>query len=175
MPTLKEQFELFTVEDVAALFPAVDERKKKAHVEAVEELIAAHGIYRKFGEKKFLTRTDIDALFRAIAHNSRASDGAPALKSEGHVVFIGNRTMTDVNVYIGWAPIGGVDVLVRNVQDHADTAVQLLDYAAGTYEAYLGVCERLKRERHFGNWFYRTKETQTLMDEIFLPKRTTDE
>lgn len=163
-----EEFKLHTVADVATLFPQTDGRKGKKHESEVEQLILAHGYYRQFGEQVLLTNADIRNLFRAIGRNSRASDGQPAPKTDGYVVVLGSRIEPTANVYIGWAPLNGVHHLVDDVQTHSPFKTELLDYAAGTYEDFVGVRERLKTQRDYGNWYYRTAETQKLLTELFV-------
>lgn len=169
-----EAFQLYTVAQVAELFPNDDARKKKSHVEDVEKLIRAHGCFKRFGEQILLSQGDVRALFRAISVDKlTAIDGSPAPTSDGYAVAVGSRTDPDCQVFLSWAPLGSVSSLVRDVQRFADFRVELLDYAGRTYGEFVALRERLKPCRYFGNWYCRgpnSLETQRVMDELFRAK-----
>lgn len=162
-----EDFKLYTVAQVAELLPPADARSQKGHVRAVEELIIAHGCYRKFGEQILLTQGDIRALFRAMAHNSRASDGEPLPTAEGYVVAIGHRTDPEYAVFIDWAPLGGVDQLIRDVQRCGDFKAEYLDHAPCQYGDFKEIAKRLKPHRYYGAWYVRGEMLQAIMNDIF--------
>lgn len=165
-----EDFKLYSLEQVAELFPSDDARKKKGHVEEVERLVRACGCYRRFGERIFLTVADIHSLFRSISNNNRASDGKPAPSTDGYVIALGSRTDPECQVFIGWAPLMGVDNLIRDVQVYADFKVEFLSHAPRTYGEFLKIKEELKPNRYWGNWYCRGPQspvTQKVMDELF--------
>lgn len=165
-----DEFNLYTVEQVAELFPKGDGRQGKGHVKEVEQLIRAHACFRQFGEQILLTQSDVRALLRAISRNNRATDGTPTPSTDGYVLAAGSRTDPECQVFIGWAPVGAVDNLLRDVQRYADFKCELLDYVPRTYGEFEALRERLKPCRYFGNWYTRgpqSLETQRVMDELF--------
>lgn len=165
-----EAFNLYTVEQVAELFPKADARKAPAHVKEVEHLIRAHACFRQFGDQILLTQSDVRALLRALSRNNRVTDGKHALSTDGYVLAVGSRTDPECQVFIGWAPVGELDDLLCAVQRYADFKCEMLDYVPRTYGEFEALRERLKPCRYFGNWYTRgpqSLETQRVMDELF--------
>jgi hypothetical protein len=162
-----EDFKLYTVEQVSEIFPKSDGRAKKGHVENVEALILAHGCYRRFGDAILLTQNDVHALLRSMSANSRVTDGAPAHSAEGYIVAIGSRTDPDVQMFVAWAPLHGLDNLIKDVSAYAEFKAELLDYKPARYGQFLGVREQLKPFRYFGHWYARSVEFQVVINELF--------
>lgn len=129
-----DRFKLFTVEQVAAIFPGTSTGKR--HVLAVEDLITTHGTYRKFGDLVLLTESDIENLLAAMAAKHQTSSTPPD-DTEGYIVFIGSRTADpDTLIAMVWAPIGGVERVLHQYQSTAPDKVDLLDVAPCTFGTF---------------------------------------
>lgn len=165
MSDLRTLFGLYTLEEVADLFPRTETTKPKAHLKLVEELVRKHGCFRAFGDAILLTRGDVADLMRNLSCRG-SEDPEPTAADEGHIVFVGSRTDTTDDVFVSWAPPGGVQRAVSAVRDVVPD-VSLLDFAAMTYGDYVAWTENLNTERRLGKWFHRTRKFNAQMNLLF--------
>lgn len=160
---LSDRFRLFSVAEVAALFPANGSAAK--HQKMVEDLIRTHGSYRSFGDTILLTEADVASLLKGIAVKG-AEAPQPASSDPGHIVFIGSRTDITEEVFVDWCRPGDVSECVARVR-HVVPDVDILEYAAASYGEYLEWTEGQAANRSMGKWFLRTKSFNHAMNRIF--------
>lgn len=163
MASLKDRYKLYTVTEVADLFPTTGSQAK--HLKAVEEAIRTHGNYRLFGDTILLTDADVAALINALAVQGPSAEN-PGLGDDGHIVFVGSRTDVEQEVFVTWSRPGRVDATVREVQEIVPD-VHIIDFAACTYGDYLTWVEARADDRSMGKWFARTKRFNRAMAVLF--------
>jgi hypothetical protein len=160
---------LYTLEEAAEiLFGA---KASKSVIKELDGMVAAYGTYRLFGQTKYMTEGDMDALLKCIAARHTAEE--PDDGTEGHVVFIGDRVDQEALIFMGFAPLGSVDRLVKDVQSFAETTVHFLDAAPVTYGVYREYAKTMVKHRFRGKWFLRSPEMMAFVKSI-LPKDGTD-
>ncbi len=160
--TLRKKYRLYTVEEVAALFPCPEGAPaQRKHLKQVEELIRQTGSYRSFGDTALLTEADVGVLIRSLAVKGPEAP-QPTEVDDGWMVFIGNRLDPSEDVFVTWCRQDEVDKAVMEVRSILDD-VDLIDFVHFTYGAYLSWVEAQSAFRRRGKWYHRTKKFNAAM------------
>lgn len=171
---LKARFRLYTIAEVAELFPREESTKPAKHQKAVEELVRKFGCFRLFGDAALLTEDDVAELLRNIAVRSVEGSPEPQENDEGHVIFVGSRTDITDDVFVDWCRAGTVQQTVHRVNEVVSD-VHLLDFAPMAYGAYLAWVDSQKQYRRMGKWFHRTRGFNSAMALLFPQGANDDE
>jgi hypothetical protein len=157
---------MYTVKEVAALFP-VEDPARKAHVAAVRAVIESIGCYRIFDEEIFLTDADVRDLMDGI--RARGGVSSEPLDTElGHLVLIGPRVHDEGCLnFLGWARAGEVQKLITSVQTYATEKVDFLDAAACSYGEFKHHFESLQKYRERGYWHVAVPQFRAYLRQLF--------
>lgn len=73
----------------------------------------------------------------------------------GYIVVLGNPNSHTANVLVIWAPIGGIQRVMDDVNRWSTEPITLLDYAPGTFDDCDHVRDLLAPYRYAGYWHTR--------------------
>jgi hypothetical protein len=149
----KGDLKLYTVAEVAELFPAADKRK---HVQAVLALILKHGTYRQFGEQILLMESDVRDLLGQMRKRGPGKS-VPLDTDLGEMLVMGHPTDHELLMYVGFAPEGHTDRIVTQIATLAmEPGYELLDWCKCTYGDFRRETQRIKEFNYYGYWYRRT-------------------
>lgn len=154
---LSEKFKLYTLDEVAAIFPGKSTKK------VVEAVAQESGIYIDFDGAKLFSEHEVRRLIAHMTVNSLR--GKPAADAPGFLCVIGSVN-PDADVGLFWAPTGRVDPLVREVQEVAQWPCQLLHWVRASYGEYEQLLASIKREKVYGHWYANTEPVKALLRKL---------
>lgn len=169
---LQEIFSLYTVKDVATIFP----ENAKVKLTHIEDLARTAGCYREVGGVMLFTQDDVRLLLEHMAGRRHDEGAGPArllnrphsTNEPGYIVFIGDQIDHEVPVFIGWAPADarGASDLLALVQYGYPGPLAVIGFASGTpamadavrtsmseFTVYMGA----------PHWFARTTEVEGML------------
>lgn len=179
MASPKNTPEMFTVDEVAAMFPD----KVRPTAKRLEEFVREHGIYRDVLGKLVMTRQDVDDLMVLFRGQPTSADVkarldagrmmllSPSPHEQGFAVVIGDQlgAETDAQLWIGWAPLGGAGAMLRALQfgnpGHLAVLMAFPSTPQGLMERKQDVWKwRIRTDS--ANWFFRIPPVATWLDKL---------
>lgn len=162
---IRTQFKLYTLREVAELFP--EEGGAKAHLAAVRALIEETGCYRQFGTQILMTELDIRDLLEAIRIKGGPTT-EPLDTDQGFLVLIAPRMREQGDLdFIGWARLGGIQKVVDDAKTYAVTKVDLIEAAPCSYGDYKYHLKQLKPYRERGYWHASVPQSRAYLRSLF--------
>lgn len=177
MSTIRDLFNVYSVADLAALLP-IGPKGKPISADALDEMLEVSGTYVKIGSAKVLTERDVRdffAFYHAVpARNQSAHLEALVAKNwppqeQGLLVVLGNPLDGDECVYIAYAPVGGVQALLRLVAAFSPIPVAVLGIMSATAEEVQEVLDRLapwRAKPNAADWFMRLEAVKDFMLQV---------